>query len=130
MEINKYEEEKGKQKEIECNHCKTLFPLSDVKLKDDILPMKDKTAMEVKYFKCPLCGHVYVVSISDRRTKKIQEEQMAIQSMITKSAARGKIPHVNLGKRLDSVKHKFVEHQKRLKEKHTKDFVTFLNEEV
>lgn len=68
--------EKDKRKVmVECDMCKDHFNMSDIQPETTTMDIKGNT-LTVDFWRCPKCGHPYVIMLKDRRMRiKLQQQE-------------------------------------------------------
>lgn len=106
-------DESLKDKKVECNECKGVFKFAD------IIPQEVKVdEANVRYYKCPLCGYVYIIGVDNSDTRTLQKVIKRTNDKISKFTSNGKTPPVSLFVSLRMTRDKMVNLQNKLKFKY------------
>lgn len=58
-----------------CDECRKEFALDEIKVEESTVKRAGKIrAVIVQYFRCPECGHKYIVSVQDDDLKQLAKE--------------------------------------------------------
>jgi hypothetical protein len=118
FDMQVYEQEKSKEKNIECNKCKNTFPLNSIKLYHSFNKNENGETMKITFFVCPFCNEVYVVNINDNKSKEYLCSIQLLQRKIEIRKKMGRKVDEKLINKFITVKANYVSYQKMLIKKY------------
>jgi hypothetical protein len=122
FDTNVYEQEKLKEKIIECIGCFKTFPLKNVEFQTSINKNEKDEDMKTTFFICPYCKKIYFVSIIDGKSKVYLKQINLLQCRIKRKAKMGIKQNASLKEDLNKAKSDFIAYQKFLMKKYESSF--------
>lgn len=83
--LERYEVLKNIDKEVVCEHCQKSFAISKIVFQSACVQNEKHEMMEVLFFLCPHCQAIYVVTIKDSKSKKLQMYCEKIKKLLCSS---------------------------------------------
>lgn len=110
MDIN---DKRLREKNIFCNGCEKLFSLSEIELKSIGVD-----SANVRYYKCPICGYLYIVGVDTNDTRALQKKIERFIKRLECFRKNGKEPPDDLIKSLEKERDKLFKMQEALIKKY------------
>ena len=111
---------------IQCDECKADFPVDAIEPEQTTI---FSLGLGVCYWRCPKCGHAYVVHILDRKQLRLDKDFQAQTALLERRHKLGKTISKARIKQLQNLKSKSEAYQQELKSKFLAAVTSQLNKE-
>jgi hypothetical protein len=122
FDMDVYEQEKTKEKIIECVKCKNTFPLKDIDFLTSTNKNENDEVLKTTFFICPHCNEIYFVLMIDKRAETYLQQIKLYQFKIDQRKKFGRKYDVRLENKLKKIKSDFIAYQKFLIKKYGSSF--------